>query len=130
MPRCHESTLHGLGGETRNEDISLSRYVIGLRLLGHDFEAIALAFADGAVEALAAAGFRGPMLDRALGTLAEAMQEHAGELAKVSERSPSVKATLKAAIAAAGRTRMTPEITRDDQPPTPAVSLEELTVKR
>jgi len=88
---CHESPLNGPSGGAKNEDISLSKYVIGLRLLGHDFEAIAFAFADGAVEALAAAGFRGPMLERALKTLAEAMQEHACKLAEDSAISQPVE---------------------------------------
>ncbi|GEM_PF-5303792 len=61
-------------------ELSLARFVTHLRMAGHDFDAIALALATGAVDALVAAGFRGPALDGGLLRVVEAMWDHLGEL--------------------------------------------------
>ncbi|MGE4280547.1 MAG: hypothetical protein AB7G62_13240 [Magnetospirillum sp.] len=61
-------------------ELSLARFVTHLRMAGHDFDAIALALATGAVDALVAAGFRGQALDGGLLRVVEAMWDHLGEL--------------------------------------------------
>lgn len=65
-------------------DLALGRVVTQLRLAGHDFEAISLALANGAVEALIAAGYRGPALDGGLLRVVEAMWDHVGELQRAA----------------------------------------------
>lgn len=61
-------------------ELSLARFVTHLRMAGHDFDAIALALATGAVDALIAAGFRGAALDGGLLRVVEAMWDHLGDL--------------------------------------------------
>ncbi|MFG1478752.1 hypothetical protein V5F53_08785 [Xanthobacter sp. V4C-4] len=61
-------------------DICLTRCVVQLRLEGHDFDAIALALAESAVDALVAAGFRGGALDNGIAEVVDAMWGHAAGL--------------------------------------------------
>lgn len=61
-------------------EISLGRCVVGLRLEGHDFDAIAFALAEGAVDALVASGFRDRVLERGIDRLIDAMWEHLSDL--------------------------------------------------
>jgi hypothetical protein len=65
---------------TMHLEIALNRYVGALHHQGHDFDAIAFALAECAVDALIAAGFRNAALDAGLTTLMGAMRERAAEL--------------------------------------------------
>lgn len=62
------------------QDLSLGRFVTNLRLAGHDFDAIALTLASGAVDALVAGGFRGAALDGGVRTVIDSMWEHVADL--------------------------------------------------
>lgn len=61
-------------------DICLNRCVLDLRHDGHDFDTIALALAECAVDALIASGFRGPALDGGIAQVVDAMWSHAARL--------------------------------------------------
>lgn len=70
-------------------ELSLARFVTHLRMAGHTFDAIALALATGAVDALVAAGFRGQALDGGLLRVVEVMWEHLNDLQGPPTKPPS-----------------------------------------
>ncbi|WP_454918081.1 hypothetical protein [Xanthobacter sediminis] len=61
-------------------EICLNRCVLEMRLEGHDFDTIALALAECAVDALVASGFRGAALDGGIEEVVDAMWSHAARL--------------------------------------------------
>lgn len=83
-------------------EICLNRCVVELRLDGHDFDAIAVALAECAVDALVAAGFRGHALDRGVAQVIAAMREHAAEL-RAPRRSAPARAERAGLVLVGGR---------------------------
>lgn len=61
-------------------ELALGRCITELRLKGHSFDALALALAECAVDALVAAGFREANLDRGIEQVVEAMCARAAGL--------------------------------------------------
>lgn len=72
-------------------EICLNRCIAELRLDGHEFDAIAVAFAEGAVDMLVAAGFRETTLEGGLEEVVDAMRSHAASLLR---KAPAPRARL------------------------------------
>ncbi|MFG1419301.1 hypothetical protein V5F38_06425 [Xanthobacter sp. V0B-10] len=61
-------------------EICLNRCIVELRLEGHEFDTIAIALAEGAVDMLVAAGFREAALEGGIEEVVDAMWSHAARL--------------------------------------------------
>lgn len=80
-------------------EILIGRCVIGLRLDGHDFDAIAFGLAEGAIDALVASGFRDRALERGLDRLIDAMWEHLADLRTAHETPDAPPAVRRSGLA-------------------------------